>query len=325
MSIGCSVQPSQARSASTSPMTEANLNPCPEHGLATITCGCRGWRSRMKCPSGVFVYMQVVADSSSPLTVGRWRSRIAAGLADLVGVDLAADVGRRARHAGVVARHLDAVVAEGREPVEELPGFVLDEEDRELPGREQSHVGRRSKPVQDVALDRERQAEVREQLPHPWPGAQDEGAGDVGPLRGGHLDGIAGGGPAHDWLLPAKGGAGLRRCRGVGPDAVLGEEHARDLVQHADRAVVDRECREAAPDLGCVEDLVRQAVHASAGEGSSDDAAVWRTEHQSAGGLDQSLAGVTLELRPQLVRAAEERDVCRVLEVRLARHPGSPV
>jgi hypothetical protein len=60
-----------------------------------------------------------------------------AGLPDLVRVDLAANIGRRARDAGVVARDLDPVVAEGRKPVEELPGFVLDEEDRELPGREE--------------------------------------------------------------------------------------------------------------------------------------------------------------------------------------------
>ena len=39
MSIGCLVWPSQARSARTSPMTEANLKPCPEHGLAMITFG----------------------------------------------------------------------------------------------------------------------------------------------------------------------------------------------------------------------------------------------------------------------------------------------
>src|SRR5215470_5823777 len=42
MSIGWLVCPSQTRSARTSPMTEANLKPCPEHGLARIMLGWRG-------------------------------------------------------------------------------------------------------------------------------------------------------------------------------------------------------------------------------------------------------------------------------------------
>src|SRR5215470_9687801 len=50
-----SVRPVTARSARISPITGANLKPCPEHGAATMIRGDWGNRSRMKSPSGVMV------------------------------------------------------------------------------------------------------------------------------------------------------------------------------------------------------------------------------------------------------------------------------
>lgn len=50
-----SVRSKTARSARISPITGANLKPCPEHGDATMTWGHPGSRSRMKSPSGVVV------------------------------------------------------------------------------------------------------------------------------------------------------------------------------------------------------------------------------------------------------------------------------
>src|SRR5688572_7410305 len=47
--------PVVARSARDSPMTLANLNPCPEHGDATTTSGDPGRVSITKCSSGVLV------------------------------------------------------------------------------------------------------------------------------------------------------------------------------------------------------------------------------------------------------------------------------
>ena len=55
-SIGRSLAPRVARSASASPITLANLNPCPLKPQARMTrSGNCGWRSRMKCESGLFV------------------------------------------------------------------------------------------------------------------------------------------------------------------------------------------------------------------------------------------------------------------------------
>src|SRR5713226_8579806 len=59
-----------ARSASISPTTEENLNPCPEKPAAMLTCGYRGWASMRKCSSGVMVYMQVTARETSPFNAG---------------------------------------------------------------------------------------------------------------------------------------------------------------------------------------------------------------------------------------------------------------
>ena len=46
---------SVASAARISPTTLANLNPCPEQGLAISTFACAGWRSIQKCSSGVLV------------------------------------------------------------------------------------------------------------------------------------------------------------------------------------------------------------------------------------------------------------------------------
>ena len=48
-------RPRVVKSARTSPMTLANLKPCPEHGLAISTLACSGCLSIQKCSSGVFV------------------------------------------------------------------------------------------------------------------------------------------------------------------------------------------------------------------------------------------------------------------------------
>jgi len=45
-------------------MLLASWNPCPEHALNAITLGNDGGRSSMKCPSGVFVYMQAAESTS---------------------------------------------------------------------------------------------------------------------------------------------------------------------------------------------------------------------------------------------------------------------
>ncbi len=52
-------------------MTLANLKPWPEQGEARMTWGRPGYRSMMKCSSGVLVKMQVFQLSSGPLASGK--------------------------------------------------------------------------------------------------------------------------------------------------------------------------------------------------------------------------------------------------------------
>ena len=49
------VLPSSKSCACSSPIAHANLNPCPEHGLDTSTCGMPGRKSTTNCRSVVFV------------------------------------------------------------------------------------------------------------------------------------------------------------------------------------------------------------------------------------------------------------------------------
>lgn len=53
--MGCCVEPAVARSARISPITGANLNPCPEKPHATVQDGTRGCGPMTKCSSGVMV------------------------------------------------------------------------------------------------------------------------------------------------------------------------------------------------------------------------------------------------------------------------------
>ncbi len=53
--MGTSVSPCVVRSASTRPIKQENLNPCPLHGLATITSGRSGRMLTVNASSGATV------------------------------------------------------------------------------------------------------------------------------------------------------------------------------------------------------------------------------------------------------------------------------
>src|SRR6266550_7832450 len=69
--MSCRVLPCAIKSATISPTTGQNLNPCPEQGETINTCACLGWRSMRKCSSGVLVYIHVTARRHRPLSAGR--------------------------------------------------------------------------------------------------------------------------------------------------------------------------------------------------------------------------------------------------------------
>ena len=55
-----------------SPITVANLNPCPENPAAIETCGHSGCTSKIKCSSGEFVNMQVFIANVAPSASGKY-------------------------------------------------------------------------------------------------------------------------------------------------------------------------------------------------------------------------------------------------------------
>ena len=58
---------------------------------------------------------------------------------------------------------------------------------------------------------------------------------------------------------------------------------------------------------------------------AGDELGIAAAEIDAAGDMQELLAGLALEVGPQLVRAAEERDVAGVLGVDQADHPRQPV
>jgi hypothetical protein len=66
------------------------------------------------------------------------------------------------------------------------------------------------------------------------------------------------------------------------------------------------------------EDVVCNVEFSSAAQGSRDDLAVAWSDHQTADFVQQRLARPRLELTPEIVRSAQNGDVHRVFEVRLA-------
>ena len=70
-----------------------------------------------------------------------------------------------------------------------------------------------------------------------------------------------------------------------------------------------------------VQNFVRQGVFSGAPQRARHDHPILRADHQSAGDLHQRCAARVLQLAPQLVRALNERDIQRVLEISLPNDP----
>ena len=82
------------------------------------------------------------------------------------------------------------------------------------------------------------------------------------------------------------------------------------------------ECRETARDLRAVEHLVLEVVLGARAEHAVEDPLAALDD---SGDVEELLAGLGLELAPQLVRTAKERHVVGVLEVREADDPREPM
>ena len=117
-------------------------------------------------------------------------------------------------------------------------------------------------------------------------------------------------------------GAVRERAVDVRDDAALGHDEA--ALALVDEPQLGRQAisREPARDLGAVELFVLEAVLEARANGALEDP---RTAFDGARHVQQLLAGLGLELAPQLVRAQHERHVARVLEVRLADDPRNAV
>ena len=82
------------------------------------------------------------------------------------------------------------------------------------------------------------------------------------------------------------------------------------------------ECRKARSDVGTRQDLVLDAVGSARAKNAVEDLGAALDD---PGRVQQPLAGVALELVPELVRAAQQWDVVGMLEVGEPDDPREPV
>ena len=208
-----------------------------------------------------------------------------------------------------------------REPVEE-PRRLLDDVDRQL--RERVALGARLEPEKDVAFDPEMRREEGHEPSEP------RARGDHQALRvvasGGrrHADAVVCGLPSLDRL-----GEAQRRTVSLGLpkvrlDRALRCEPPGLFLVEADPAVGPLEQWKAPTQRRGVEDLVRESMRARARERSAHQLAGGRARVEAAGLRQEGLAARALELAPEVPRAAEQRNVVRVLVVREPDDPREP-
>jgi hypothetical protein len=108
----------------------------------------------------------------------------------------------------------------------------------------------------------------------------------------------------------------------VGDDAAL--RHDEPAVRLVDDVHLRRqlERREASRDLGSIQHLVLDVVRLARAQDALEDLGAALDD---PGRVQQLLAGVVLELVPELVRAAQQRDVVGMLEVGEPDDPRQPV
>ena len=244
-------------------------------------------------------------------------------LADLVFADRAVDRLRGARHALAKECDLDPAArpVDGREPVDLHSGGVLVDEDRVVGERGRAADG--IQPVQHLALDADRDAELSEQLRRPGPGTDHHLPGGEGAGRGPHRDPVGGLRPVQHLFTESQCGSGFLGQIEVGLYGQLRAGESGLRLEQRDVAGVRREVRVARPDLGGVEQFVRQVPFPGRTQTARDGQAVRGADEQAAGHPVHVAPAVGGEFLPQLVGAQQQRHVGRVLEIGLPDDPGS--
>src|SRR2546426_262583 len=108
-------------------------------------------------------------------------------------------------------------------------------------------------------------------------------------------------------------------------DASFGKENSGARLPDGDHFLRGFQRGEALPDLVGRKDLMLQTVLGRASSCAGNHRALRAPNHQSAGPAEQGTAPFEFQHRPQLVRALDEGDVERMLEVGLANDAGLPV
>ena len=101
-------------------------------------------------------------------------------------------------------------------------------------------------------------------------------------------------------------------------DASLGVEKAGILFPQGGCAWCGGEDGIEAIEFCCGEEFMGQTELLRAGGAAGDELTVGVADHEAAGGVEEGLAGVLLELAPQIVGAKQERDIAGIFPVGLA-------
>ena len=166
--------------------------------------------------------------------------------------------------------------------------------------------------------------ELRDEIPQPRAGRQHETLRAIHALPRCHAYAVAVPLPRRHGLFEAQRRAVALGDPQMGFDAPLRSEPSGLRVEEPDPAIVDLEHRPALSELRRVELLVCETVLLRGPQRSRDELAVGRAEVHAAGLHQERLAGLALELAPEVPGPAEQRDVVRVLVIGEADDPREP-
>ena len=111
----------------------------------------------------------------------------------------------------------------------------------------------------------------------------------------------------------------------VRADRFFRKHDTRLLFEQRHDPRAGRQRRESRSDLRGIQHFVIEMMLARASQAAADHFALRRADHQAASDLEQTPPRALLELPPQFVCAAQQRHVCRVLEVREPDHARAAV
>jgi hypothetical protein len=234
----------------------------------------------------------------------------------------------------LLVRDLQTVLraADQRKPIEHGFAVHFPDKGRTIPPKALG-VASDLEPMQKLARDREVPAEIgRHKSRNPRAGGQEEMPGRVGLARPGrHRDPGRRSRKGGDLLAVLQRGAAFGGEMQLATDARLQEQVAADFVQKADLHIANGKLGESASKLvRRAEDLVRdvEVVRRALNVGkevrdAKADGFIWMPGDRQVPTLHQEgLAGLALDLAPDLIRAQRERRVFRSFADGGARHAG---